>query len=456
MQNTKKLWGGRFKKAIDKEFFEFQKSIGYDYKLAEYDIYHSIIHVQALTSSGMLTKPEEEKMLSALRSILSDVKHGKFVPDAGAEDIHSDIQNRIENKLGDLALKLHTLRSRNDQVVFDEKLYILDQYIEMTHLLSNLLEVFSDKSQEYKSRYFVGYTHTQRAQVICFSDYILAYGRMFMRDYNRLAHFEDNLTVAAGSGALAGTPIDAQHYQRAISLGGMVKKHLDAMVCPMDHVASRDFIVEFLSVLSIIQMHLSRLAEDMIMYSTREFDFVDIPEEFCTGSSLMPHKKNADFLELVRGYTGRVYGNLVSVLTMLKGLPLSYNRDMQLDKEPLFSSVDIVKSEIKIMSRLIKGIKLKKESIDRALRDEGLYATEIAQYLVIKHKVAFKEAHDIAGKLIRHSEDTGCAIKSMTDKALASFHKGLSNKDLLKVMTPQYAVKSKRNVRHQFPRPKLG
>ncbi len=448
VNNNKMLWGGRFKKEIDKEFFEFQKSIGYDYRLAEYDIYHSIIHVQALSLQGIITKDEEQKLLTALRQILSEVKRGVFVPDYDCEDIHSDIQNRVKAKVDDLALKLHTLRSRNDQVVFDEKIYVLNQYIEITNLLSNLLEEFSDKANEHKTTYFVGYTHTQRAQVVYFGDYLLAYGHMFLRDYERLARFGEALKISTGSGAVAGSPLGWQYYQKAISLSGIVKKHLDEMVSPMDHVSSRDFIVEFLSYLSIMQMNLSRLAEDLILYSTREFDFIDLPEEFCTGSSLLPHKKNADFLELVRGYTGRVYGNLMALLTTMKGLPMAYNRDMQLDKEPLFSSVDVIKGELKIMARFIRGITIKKAGVARALVDEALYGAEIAQYLVVKKKVAFKDAHDIVGRLIRYSEDKNVKIRQMTDKTLAGFHRGLTKKTLAKIMTPFYAVSTKHNGKH--------
>jgi len=455
MKENKKLWGGRFKKEIDRDFFEFQKSIQYDYSLAEYDIYHSIIHVQALSLAGILNKQEEEKILTALRQILAEVKRGTFIPDSDCEDIHSDIQNRVKEKVGDVALKLHTMRSRNDQVVFDEKMYILNQYIELSRLLSSLLDAISDKAQAHKNCYFIGYTHTRRAQVVYFSDYILAYGHMFMRDYERLMHFEDGLKISTGSGAVAGSPLDFRYYQKAISLSGVVKKHTDEMISPMDHVASRDFIVEFLSILAIIQMHLSRLAEDLILYSTTEYDFIDLPEEFCTGSSLMPHKKNPDFLELVRGYTGRVYGNLVALLTTMKGLPMSYNRDMQLDKEPLFSSIDTVKTELSILAKFISGIALKDENIKAALKDECLYATEIVQYLVFKKHVPFKAAHDIVGSLVRHSEEKKVKILKMSDKTLFSFHKGLNRKILSRIMTPFYAVSTKYNGKHDLPGIKL-
>jgi argininosuccinate lyase len=444
MERDKKLWGGRFKKEIDKDFFEFQKSIQYDYKLAEYDIYHSLIHVQALTAAGILKHEEEQQLLKALREILSDVKNGAFKPDLTCEDIHSDIQNRVGEKVGKLAAKLHTLRSRNDQVVFDEKLYVLNQYLDFVTLISDLLNTIYDKSKEYPNRPFVGYTHTQRAQVILFSDYMLAYGEMFLRDYERFTRFEEGLKVFIGAGALAGSSLDPAHYRRAFSMSGLLKKNFEDMTSPLDHVSSRDFIVEFLSILAVMQMNLSRFAEDMILYSTREYDYLDLPEEFCTGSSLMPHKKNADFMELVRGYTGRVYGNLMAVLTTMKGLPLAYNRDMQLDKEPMFSSVDILKSELKIMIKFVAGIRVKEGNVDRALEDESFYATELAEYLVSKMKVPFKDAHDIVGRLIRHCQDKNAQIKKMSDKALSVFHKGLTNKIVIKVMNAKYAIVSKK------------
>lgn len=443
---AKKLWGGRFKKKIDKDFFEFQKSIHYDYKLAEFDIYHSLVHISALKSAGILTTDEEIKLAKAFREILKSIKQFKFKPDHNCEDIHSDIQNKMMRKVGKLALKIQSLRSRNDQVVFDEKIYCLNQYVDILKLLSGLLEEIFNKSEEYSGKFFLGYTHTQRAQVIYFSDYLLAYAQMFIRDYERLITFQEEIKIFIGAGALAGTPLKSEYYQRAISIAGVVKKHFDELQSPIDNVSDRDYIIEFLSVLSMLQMHLSRISEDFILYSTKEYNFVDLPEELCTGSSLMPHKKNPDFLELVRGYTGRIYGNLVSVLTIMKGLPLTYNRDMQLDKEPLFSSVEIIKDELRIMAKFIKGLKLKEENINLALQDENLYATEIAEFLTLEKKIPFKKAHDIVGKLIRYSEDKKVEIKKMPDKLLKTFCKELSQNDIIKIMNPEHVVSSRKSA----------
>jgi argininosuccinate lyase len=447
---AKKLWGGRFKKEVDKDFFEFQKSIQYDYKLAEYDIYHSIIHVIALKKSGILTKDEADRLIKALNDIFKEVLKGTFKPDLTAEDIHTQIQDRVEKKVGKLVLKLHTLRSRNDQVVFDEKWYCYKEAVTILSLLNLLSSALNKLSTKYKGCFLPGYTHMQRAQVVSFSNYVGAYFGMFSRDFDRLDNFVKNLAIYVGSGALAGSAIPKEAYNKAI------KQFLDSVRAKsfakseivknsIDNVSSRDFIVEFLSVISMIQMHLSRMAEDFIIYSTREFNFFDLPEEFCTGSSLMPHKKNPDLLELVRGYTGHIYGNLVAILTTMKGLPLTYNRDMQLDKEPLFSSVQIITQELKLMIEFVKGLKLNNKAIEQALEDENLYATELAEYLVYKG-VPFKEAHTVIGQLVRYAQDHNVSIKTMPDKTLHRFHKQLSHKDISKLMNPKSAVASKKSL----------
>ena len=406
---TKKLWGGRFKNPIDKDFFKFQKSIHYDYKLAQFDIDHSLIHAVALEESGILSKPEKVKLIRALRKIREDVKNGNFKYNKNSEDIHTDIQNKIEEKVGKLALKLHSLRSRNDQIAFDEKAYCFCQSGDMAEVLEDLLKSISCLGKKHKNSKIVGYTHTQRAQPVFFCDYMYAFWHMFKRDQKRLISFQKNIQVYIGSGALAGSSVTKSEYGKAIKEAqkNIPEENFFAVkpyVNSLDNVSDRDFIVEFLSIISIIQMHLSRMAEDFILYSTKEFNFFNLPEEFCTGSSLMPHKKNPDFLELVRGYTGHIYGNLVSILTTMKGLPLTYNRDMQLDKEPLFSAIKIIKSELKLMGKFIKGIELNNAVIKEALKDREIYATKQADELVRNEKMSFKEAHDAVGKSIKMQE----------------------------------------------------
>jgi len=448
---AKKLWGGRFKNKIDQDFFRFQKSIQYDHKLVEYDIYHSIIHVTALRKVGILSESEAKKLTSALNDISKEVMEGKFKPNLNVEDIHTDIQNRVTKKAGKTALKLHTLRSRNDQVVFDEKWYCYKEGVYILGLLNLLLSSLNHLGNKYKNLFIPGYTHTQRAQVVSFFNYTGAFFCMFERDFERMDIFLKRSSIYIGSGALAGSAIPKAAYNEAIrkffeeTKFQFKQSKSETVKNSLDNVASRDFVIEFLSDLSMLQMHLSRMAEDFILYSTKEFAFFDLPEEFCTGSSLMPHKKNPDFLELVRGNTGRIYGSLMSALITMKGLPLTYNRDMQVDKEPLFSSVETIKDELKIMAKFIKKIKLNEEQIHKVLEDEELYATELVEFLVYEG-IAFGEAHDIIGKLTRYSQDRGVLIKNMSDKTLKTFHKKLSHSDIKRIMDPKYAVASKKSL----------
>ncbi len=442
----KKLWGGRFKKGTNKEFDAFSRSIEYDYKLAEYDVYHSLIHVEALSEERIISSAERKKLILALEGVLKDIKSGRFKFNSLSEDIHTDIQNKVEEKVGGVAFKLHTFRSRNEQIVFDEKFYCLREAESVSSLIKDLMKSLSYFSRRYNHILFPGYTHTQRAQVVKFSDYIGAYLSMLRRDLERLRYFIKSNVLWVRSGALAGSPVSRRSYLKAIRMFKErygEKVNIQVASNTLDNVASRDFIIDFLSVLSCIQMHLSRMAEDFILYSTKEFGFFDLPEEFCTGSSLMPHKKNPDFLELVRGTTGRVYGNLISLLVTMKGLPLTYNRDMQLDKESLFSSVEIVKSELKIMVEFIKGVRLNINAIKTALSDESLYATELATFLVYKG-LPFKEAHSLVGKLIRYAEDRGFSLKDMPESVLRSFHRDLRPAVIKKIVNPENSTSSRK------------
>jgi argininosuccinate lyase len=447
---AKKLWGGRFKKQLDNEFYLFQKSIQYDHKLAAYDIYHSMIHISALVYTKILKPEEAHKLELELLAILKEVKSGKFKYNPLSEDIHTEIQNRLEKKHKNIALKMHSFRSRNDQVVFDEKYYCIHQALEIERLLARVFVSLFELSTKYKDNFFVGYTHTRRAQVIKFSNYILSFARMLERDLNHIEYFSKNTEICLGAGALAGSFIKKEDYDKAIK--EFIKKYsqdfpfkIALTKNSLDNVSSRDFIMEFLSILAVLQTHLSRLAEDFILYSTKEFDYFDLPEEFCTGSSHMPHKKNPDFLELVRGYTGRVYGNFFSLLTTMKGLPLTYNRDMQLDKEPLFSSVEIIKNELSILSRFLLGVRINEDAVEEALSDESLYATELAEHLVAKG-MAFKTAHEVIGRLIRYSEDKKIKLTDIVDEILADFSVHLKKKEIKKIFDPSFAVKSKRSV----------
>jgi argininosuccinate lyase len=364
------------------------------------------------------------------------------------EDIHSQIQNTLERKVGAVAKKLHTLRSRNDQIAFDAKMYCYDESRHTADLLESVIESFKNASMTYATTPFVGYTHTQRAQVVSFGAYCGAYAEMFGRDLARLDDFVKHFRITIGAGALAGTSIPFSAYEKAAE---NFKKETGIDVVPvsnsLEHVADRDFAMEFLSILSILQMHISRFAEDIILYSTKEFDYLDLPEEFCTGSSLMPQKKNADFMELARGSTGRVYGAQITLMTLMKGLPLTYNRDMQFDKEPLFDAVATVQDLLEMLARFVAGIRVKDENVTAALSDELFYGVEIAEYLV-NNGVPFATAHELVGKLIRYSEEHDVKMKEIDDAVLAKeFHHSLSKAALTKLMAPRAALANKRSVK---------
>lgn len=443
---AKKLWGGRFSKKTDPLVEEFTKSIQYDQKLAYYDIIGSRLHIAILKDVGYLTQEEWSKLLEGLNAIETKVKAGTKY-----EDIHTYIQNELQKKVGDLALKLHTARSRNDQVVFSTKLYCKGELEGLKldiYLLTNVLAALAKKNNHI---IIPGVTHLQHAQPVYLKDYLGAYIVMLERDKSRLEYISNHMRISMGAGALAGTPIPAEKYnvKAAELIKGLRKvgvNDIEVTTNSLDTVSDRDFVIEIISALSILAMHLSRLAEDLIIWSTKEFDFVEIDEAFCTGSSLMPQKKNPDVLELIRGYAGRLYGNLMSVLTMMKGLPLTYNRDMQLDKEPLFNSFEIVSSELKVLTGLIKTLKFNEKKIKEQLKDESLYATDLVYYLVAK-KIPFKGAHTIIGKLVKYALDNEIQIKDMPENLLKKFSNKIVKKEIIKLFDPLVSVKSKKSIK---------
>ncbi|OGX07808.1 MAG: argininosuccinate lyase [Omnitrophica WOR_2 bacterium GWA2_47_8] len=445
MKKTK-LWGGRFSKKTHPLVEEFTKSIHFDKKLAEYDCIGSLYHIFILKKAGLLTQNEFNKLFKGLQEIFDEIKKGHFKIDESFEDIHSYIQHLLEIKkgIGKVAFKLHTCRSRNDQIAFDTKLYCHEKTNVICELLIKLQKTIIQLANENNKIVIPGYTHLQHAIPISLQEYLFAYCKMLNRDTERLFNAKKNINLTLGAGALAGTLIQSANYNIAAtkSLPNSIKPTSNSI----DAVSDRDFVIEILSALSIIGMHLSRLSEDMILWASKEFDFIDIDDAFCTGSSLMPNKKNPDVLELVRGYSGQLYGNLVSVLVTMKGLPLAYNRDMQLDKEPLFSSFEIIQESLKVLAELFKNISFKRENIARQLDDESLYATDISDYLV-KNKVPFKEAHTIVGNLIRHKYKVGKELCEMEDGELQRFHKLLTSKIINVIINPQTSVKSKKSVR---------
>jgi len=448
---AKKLWGGRFKQPTDPVFEEFSRSVQYDHKLAEYDIIGSIIHVHVLMKAKYLTASEGKRLVGGLRSILKGFKAGTCRPDLSQEDIHTQIQNMLQKSVGDVALKLHTARSRNDQVVFAVKLYCKAQIARTVEGITFLTDALAYAARKYEDMVIPGFTHMQHAQPVYLKDYFAAYSAMFERDAVRLKNIDTSMRVSLGAGALAGTPIPAGDYSvdpgsipeaKAVATFTVLHSTCNAL----DVVSDRDFVIEILSALSVMAMHASRLAEDLILWASKEFGFVDLDDAFCTGSSLMPQKKNADSLELIRGMTGRFYGNLVGVMTMMKGLPLSYNRDMQLDKEPLFASFEAAGAVSNILAGLIKTLTVNKEAVYAHLEDESLYATDLVYYLVEKG-LAFKLAHTAVGELVRYSIDEGIAIKDMDERALRGFSPLFKKQEILKLFDPVVSVTSKRSIK---------
>lgn len=453
---AKKLWGGRFDKKTDPLVEDFTKSIDYDSKLAECDVIGSEIHVSVLKESGFITPKEAAGLTRALQKIHKKISSGIFRPDEDAEDIHTNIQNILEKEEPLAALKLHTARSRNDQVLFDLKVFCQLELIRTGILCYKLQKSLLGVCYKNKDTIIPGYTHLQHAQLIMLSDYLKGYVEMLRRDGQRIRNIENAMQLSLGAGALCGTPIRAELYKNAIkkffkkdrelrtAFGG---RHNIATATSVDTVSNRDFVIETLSALAILGMHLSRLAEDLVIWSTKEFGFMEMDDAFATGSSLMPQKKNPDVLELIRGYTGTLYGNLMSVLAMMKGLPLAYNRDMQLDKPPLFSSFEIITKELRVLAALIGKIKWNKRAIkNRIEEDESLYATDLVYHL-IKKGIPFRKAHEIAGKLVKYSLDTGKKIKDMTDRELGRFSDKLKHGTVVKLMDPLVSVKSRISVK---------
>lgn len=457
---AKKLWGGRFTKKTDPMVEDFTKSISYDYKLAEYDVIGSITHVCVLRKAKFITGPEGSQLIQALCNIYEQIKKDEFVFDKHDEDVHTSIQNAVQTQVGDLALKLHTARSRNDQVALATKLYLKFETIKLTTAIVELICSILTLINKNSHIIIPGFTHLQHAQPVLLGDYLSAYVNMLERDGLKLTDIRKHTKISMGAGALAGTPIDAAEYEVKLSeVLKEIKFHevfdIEATSNSLDAVSDRDYVIEALSVLSMLGMHLSRLAEDLIIWSTKEFDFIEIDEAFCTGSSLMPQKKNPDVLELIRGYTGRLYGNLVSVLTMMKGLPLTYNRDMQLDKEPLFNSFDIVSKELEVLTGLIATLKFNEDNIKKQLEDESLYATDLVYYLVIEKGVAFKDAHTSIGKLIRYSVENEIKIKDMLQDQLDIFSDRLIKNEIVGLFNPQKSILSKKSVKKENLEKKL-
>lgn len=404
-----KLWGGRFTKETNKLVENFNESLSFDHRFYKQDIRGSIAHVKMLAKQNILTDNERDKIIEGLNSIEADIDSGKLKFDDGSEDIHSFVEAHLIERIGDTGKKLHTGRSRNDQVALDMKLYVRDEIDELKDLLYELLSEVLNIMEDNKSTYMPGFTHLQKAQPTTLAHHFGAYFEMFIRDYDRLVSTRRRMNLSPlGSGAFAGTTYDLDRdYVASILDFDTATRN------SMDSVSDRDYLLELLSDLAIISMHLSRLSEEIIIWNTDEYRFVEMDDTYSTGSSIMPQKKNPDIAELIRGKSGRVYGSLISLLTTMKGLPLAYNKDMQEDKEMSFDAIDTVKSLIKLMSGMLSSMKFNHERMAKSARGGFTNATDAADYLV-KKNVAFRDAHEIVGRLVLYGIENNKALDDFT------------------------------------------
>ena len=434
-----KLWGGRFTQPTDKFVEEFTASIQFDKRLYHQDIRGSIAHARMLGKQGIIPMEDVEQIIHGLQQILQQIENGEFDFSIGLEDIHMNIESRLSAKIGEAGKRLHTGRSRNDQVALDIRLYLRDEIVEVTTYLDLLIDALLDQAEANLDVIMPGFTHLQTAQPILFSHHLMAYVEMFKRDKGRM---EDCLKrvncMPLGSGALAGTtfPIDREYVAEQLDFPAVTRNSLDG-------VSDRDFALEFLAGSSIVMMHLSRFSEELILWSTSEFGFIELSDGFCTGSSIMPQKKNPDVPELVRGKTGRVYGNLMALLTVMKSLPLAYNKDMQEDKEPLFDTIDTVKGSLRVFADMIREMRVNEADMRRAAGYGFSTATDVADYLVRKG-LPFRDAHEVVGKAVAYCVENEMDITELSLTEWQLFSDKIDN-DIFEAITVEASVNA-RNV----------
>lgn len=413
---AKKMWAGRTAGDVNELADKLNSSISFDQRLYQEDIKGSMAHAMMLAKQGIITSKEGEDIYSALGQILEDIKSGKLEIDSGAEDIHMFIEQVLTQRIGETGKKLHTARSRNDQIALDMRMYIRTYTDQVTAALRDMVTSLTNKAKENLDVIMPGYTHLQHAQPVLFSHYMLAYAQMFLRDIGRLTDARKRVNICPiGSCALAGTtyPIDRQAEASALDFSGVCQNSLDA-------VSDRDFCVELLSALSLVMMHLSRLSEELIIWSSQEFGFIEFSDEFSTGSSIMPQKKNPDMAELCRGKTGRVYGDLIALLTTLKGLPLAYNKDMQEDKEAVFDACDTVILCLQVAAPMVRTMKVNASTMAKVASTGFMNATDLADYLVGKG-LAFRDAYKISGQIVAHCIEKGTILENLPLKDYKNF-----------------------------------
>jgi argininosuccinate lyase len=431
---SEKLWGGRFSKTTDEMINEFQASIGFDRRMYREDIAGSLAHAEMLMRVGIISEEDYQAINAGLRDILGQIERGEFEFSTELEDIHMNIEKRLTDTIGDAGSRLHTARSRNDQVALDTHMFVRHAVVEVLDHIRELQNALVESADANKDVIMPGYTHLQRAQPILFAHHLMAYFNMLTRDFERFqgVYVRTDL-MPLGAGALAGTtlPIDRAFVARKLNFDRIYTNSMDA-------VSDRDYILEFLAAASILMVHLSRLSEEIILWCSREFSFVELDDAHCTGSSMMPQKKNPDVSELVRGKTGRVVGHLMAMLTAVKGLPLAYNKDLQEDKEGLFDAIDTVKFSLAVYAQLIRGMKVRADVMRHAVEADFSNATDLADYLVQKG-MPFRQAHTVAGQSVAQCIARGIWLRDMS---LADYQKlsPLFDEDVYEVIRPETCV----------------
>ena len=432
-----KMWEGRFSKALDQQADDFNSSIHFDHRMFRQDITGSMAHAAMLAAQGIIAQEDADAIIPELEKILQDIESGKLPIDMTAEDIHMFVEAELTKRLGDVGKRLHTARSRNDQVAVDIRLYLREEAEGIVEMLKTLLEAILFQAKQHTTTIMPGYTHLQRAQPITFAHHLLAYGMMFSRDIGRIEDAVKRMNVnPLGSCALAGTTYNTDRYMTAEKLGfdGITLNSIDG-------VSDRDFCVELLSAFATIMMHLSRFSEEVILWASWEFKFIELDDSYTTGSSIMPQKKNPDIAELVRGKTGRVYGDLMAMLTVLKGIPLAYNKDMQEDKESIFDAIDTVKQCLTVFPPMLRTLKALPDNMLKAAQKGFINATDLADYLT-KKGLPFRTAYKLVGQIVAYCIEKNTVLEALTMEQYQQFH-ALFEQDVFEAISLKKCVESR-------------
>jgi len=434
-----KLWAGRFKEKTEKVVENFTSSLSFDVRLWKYDIEGSAAHVKMLGKQKIISRKDAELILRGLDKIKEEIHAGRFKFLDSLEDVHMNIEHALIKRIGPVGGKIHTARSRNDQVALDLRLFLRDEVAGILKSIKNFQKAIVSAAEKHVDTAMPGFTHLQKAQPVLLAHHLLAYFEMLDRDRERFEDCFKRINVLPlGSAALAGTtlPIDRRYVARLLKFPEISENSMDA-------VSDRDFVIEFISASSILMVHLSRFSEEIIIWNNDQFGFIELPDAFTTGSSIMPQKKNPDVLELIRGKTGRVFGHLMAILTVMKGLPLAYNRDLQEDKEPVFDTVDTVKSSLQVLTEMMPRVRFNKKAMAKSAEEGFLTATDLAEYLVRKG-MPFREAHRVTGEVVRHCIDNKKAMSALSLKEFRQFSK-LIDKDITYYITVKTSIEGKKS-----------